>query len=37
MDNALKGFSDKRGLGAGPTAAGFGAVAALTVIPISNK
>jgi len=34
--NALKWFPDKRGLAAGLTAAGFGAGAALTVIPISR-
>ena len=34
--NALKWFPDKRGLAAGLTAAGFGAGAALTVIPISK-
>ncbi|HLX00669.1 MAG TPA: oxalate/formate MFS antiporter, partial [Trinickia sp.] len=33
---ALKWFPDKRGLAAGLTAAGFGAGAALTVIPISK-
>src|SRR6266542_1299497 len=33
---ALKWFPDHRGLAAGLTAAGFGAGAALTVIPISN-
>jgi len=36
VGNALKWFPDKRGLAAGLTAAGFGAGAALTVIPISN-
>ena len=35
VGNALKLFPDKRGLAAGLTAAGFGAGAALTVIPIS--
>lgn len=36
VGNALKWFPDKRGLAAGATAAGFGAGAALTVIPIAN-
>src|SRR5207247_364014 len=36
VGNALKWFPDKRGLAAGMTAAGFGAGAALTVIPIAN-
>jgi MFS transporter, OFA family, oxalate/formate antiporter len=36
VGNALKWFPDKRGLAAGATAAGFGAGAALTVVPISN-
>jgi OFA family oxalate/formate antiporter-like MFS transporter len=36
VGNALKWFPDKRGLAAGLTAAGFGAGAALTVIPIAN-
>lgn len=36
VGNALKWFPDKRGLAAGITAAGFGAGAALTVIPIQN-
>jgi OFA family oxalate/formate antiporter-like MFS transporter len=36
VGNALKWFPDKRGLAAGATAAGFGAGAALTVIPIGN-
>jgi OFA family oxalate/formate antiporter-like MFS transporter len=36
VGNALKWFADKRGLAAGLTAAGFGAGAALTVIPIRN-
>ena len=35
VGNALKWFPDKRGLAAGATAAGFGAGAALTVVPIS--
>ncbi|WP_250454368.1 oxalate/formate MFS antiporter [Caballeronia sp. ATUFL_M2_KS44] len=36
VGTALKWFPDKRGLAAGLTAAGFGAGAAMTVIPISN-
>jgi MFS transporter, OFA family, oxalate/formate antiporter len=36
VGNSLKWFPDKRGLAAGITAAGFGAGAALTVIPIAN-
>lgn len=36
VGNALKWFSDRRGLAAGITAAGFGAGAAITVVPISN-
>jgi MFS transporter, OFA family, oxalate/formate antiporter len=36
VGNALKWFPDHRGLAAGLTAAGFGAGAALTVIPIRN-
>ena len=35
VGNALKWFPDKRGVAAGATAAGFGAGAALTVVPIS--
>ena len=35
VGNALKWFPDKRGLAAGATAAGFGAGAALTVVPIA--
>ncbi|MDB5950699.1 MAG: major facilitator superfamily 1 [Massilia sp.] len=35
VGNALKWFPDKRGLAAGLTAAGFGAGAAVTVIPIA--
>ncbi len=37
VGNALKWFPDKRGLAAGLTAAGFGAGAALTVIPIASS
>ncbi len=36
VGNALKWFPDRRGLAAGCTAAGFGAGAAITVIPISR-
>jgi len=36
VGNALKWFGDRRGLAAGLTAAGFGAGAAVTVIPIAN-
>ena len=36
VGNALKWFPDKRGLAVGVTAAGFGAGAALTVVPISH-
>lgn len=35
VGNALKWFPDKRGLAAGLTAAGFGAGAALTIVPIA--
>jgi len=36
VGNALKWFPDKRGLAAGATAAGFGAGAAVTVVPIAH-
>jgi OFA family oxalate/formate antiporter-like MFS transporter len=36
IGNALKWFSDRRGLAAGLTAAGYGAGAALTVLPIQG-
>src|SRR5437899_9030143 len=36
VGNALKWFPDRAGLGAGLTAAGFGAGSGLTVIPIAN-
>jgi OFA family oxalate/formate antiporter-like MFS transporter len=36
VGNALKWFPDKRGLAAGLTAAGFGAGAAITVLPIAD-
>jgi OFA family oxalate/formate antiporter-like MFS transporter len=36
VGNALKWFPDKRGLAAGATAAGFGAGAAITVVPIAH-
>jgi OFA family oxalate/formate antiporter-like MFS transporter len=36
VGNALKWFPDRRGLAAGATAAGFGAGAATTVVPIAN-
>jgi OFA family oxalate/formate antiporter-like MFS transporter len=36
VGNALKWFPDRRGLAAGATAAGFGAGAALTVVPIGQ-
>ena len=36
VGNALKWFPDRRGLAAGATASGFGAGAALTVVPIAH-
>jgi MFS transporter, OFA family, oxalate/formate antiporter len=36
VGNALKWFPDRRGLAAGATAAGFGAGAALTIVPIAR-
>jgi OFA family oxalate/formate antiporter-like MFS transporter len=36
VGNALKWFPDRRGLAAGATAAGSGAGAAITVVPIAN-
>ena len=36
VGNALKWFPDRRGLAAGATAAGFGAGAAITVVPIAK-
>ena len=36
VDNALKWFSDHRGLAAGLTAAAFGAGSALTIVPIAS-
>src|SRR3954470_2665258 len=36
VGNALKWLPDRRGLAAGATAAGFGAGAAITVVPIAN-
>jgi OFA family oxalate/formate antiporter-like MFS transporter len=36
VGNALKWFPDRRGLAAGATAAGFGAGAALTIVPIAS-
>src|ERR1700704_1458625 len=36
VGNALKWFPDRRGLAAGATAAGFGAGAAITIVPIAH-
>src|ERR1700753_3863234 len=36
VGNAIKWFPDRRGLAAGATAAGFGAGAAITVVPIAD-
>ncbi|KRP89124.1 spermidine/putrescine ABC transporter substrate-binding protein [Bradyrhizobium yuanmingense] len=36
VGNALKWFPDRRGLAAGATAAGFGAGAAITIVPIAS-
>ncbi|RTL50917.1 MAG: oxalate/formate MFS antiporter [Bradyrhizobiaceae bacterium] len=37
VGNALKWFPDRRGLAAGLTIAGFGAGAAITIVPIANS